>query len=169
MRCAVRVLRKGEWDEAEEVGAVSLDYDGRQRRRLRMTDDAGAPFLLDLAQVTPMRDGDALALAGGGALRIIAAPEPVAEVTAETPLACIKLAWHLGNRHTPVQILSERHLRIRRDGVLMDMARGLGAAVSEADAPFEPEAGAYGGSADHGHSPGHSHSHSHSHGHAHGH
>ena len=54
MRCAVRVLRKGEWEEAEEVGAVSLDYDGRQRRRLRMTDDAGAPFLLDLAQVTPM-------------------------------------------------------------------------------------------------------------------
>jgi len=149
IRHAIRVAPRGQWDPAEEVGAVSLDYDGRQRRRLRMTDDAGTPFMLNLSHVRAMGDGDGLALAEGGVLRVRAAPEPVADLTAQSTLACVRLAWHLGNRHTPVQVLGDRKLRIRADRILIDMARRLGADALETHAPFEPEPGAYGGG--HGH------------------
>jgi urease accessory protein len=92
-------------------------------------------------------------------VRVVGKPEPLTEIAAASAHELARLAWHLGNRHTDVQVVGER-LRIRRDHVLEDMLRGLGARVTLIEAPFDPEGGAY------EHNP---HAHAHDHGHAHGH
>ncbi|MFD2182405.1 urease accessory protein UreE [Rhodoplanes azumiensis] len=124
-----------------------------------MTGEAGTAFLLDLPEATRLLDGDGLLLEDGRVVLVAARPEPLVEVAAASPAALARLAWHIGNRHTEVQILGER-LRIRRDHVLEEMLRGLGATLTPIDAAFDPEAGAYapGG---HGHGPGHGHRHGH--------
>jgi urease accessory protein len=145
---------------------VTLDAEGRYRRRVAIKGDSGALFLLDLAQAAFLNDGDALALEDGRHLRVRAAPEMLYEVHAQDRLSLLRLAWHLGNRHTPTE-LTDSALYLSADHVLADMLRGLGAHVHEVVRPFNPEGGAYG---DHGaaHGAGHSHG-SHSHGsHAHG-
>ena len=119
-----------------------------------MKDDDGQAFLLDLAEAVLLGDGDGLALDDGGILRVTAANEPVCDVTAQSPVHMARLVWHIGNRHTPVQVLATGALRIRYDHVLAEMATGLGASVERKQAPFEPEAGAYSGG-------GHGHSHDH--------
>ena len=161
-------LRREDGADADET--VSLDYEGRFVRRKRLVSDTGRPFLVDLAEVTSLDDGDALELTDGRVVGIRAAPEALLAVTGPS---LARLAWHIGNRHTPCRIEAER-LLIRADHVLADMLRRLGAEVTEVTGPFEPEGGAYGhgrtfGHAhDHGHGHGHDHGHDHDHGHVHG-
>ena len=167
--------------------SVTLDYDGRFLRRKVLTTDAGHRLLVDLEQTMSVDEGDAFVTTDGQLVAVRAAPEPLTVVTGPD---LVRLAWHIGNRHTPCQIESGR-LFIRRDRVLSDMLLGLGAVLHEVTEPFRPEGGAYGhgrthghshGEAeggphvhrdvhadDHGHSHGHDHSHDHSHGHGHGH
>jgi urease accessory protein len=122
---------------------VTLGFDDRFRRRRRYVGEGGTEFLLDLEEATVLHDGDGLLLEGGGVVLVRAAPEPLVEVTAETPERLARLAWHLGNRHLPTQI-GEGRLLIRDDHVITAMLRGLGATLRRVDAPFDPEGGAYG-------------------------
>ena len=143
MRRAVRVIAAGEWPENAAVGQVSLVFDDRHRRRLRLLDDAGRPFLLDLDVPARLRDGDGLALEEGGYIRVVAAPEAVADIVPADAVAAARLAWHIGNRHAALQVLADGSLRIRDDPVLTAMVEGLGAQPVRKMAPFAPEAGAY--------------------------
>ena len=152
MRRVTTVLSAGNWPADAAVGEVTLAFDQRHRRRIRMTDDAGEPFLLDLAKAVVLADGDGLALDGDGFIRVRAAAEPVADVRAETAAETARLAWHIGNRHTTMQVLADGTLRIHDDHVLVAMLEGLGAFVTRRLAPFTPEPGAYAGAGDgHGH------------------
>lgn len=108
-----------------------------------MTDDLGQPFMLDLEHATILADGDGLIVDGGGTIRVCALAEAVLEVRAATPDVTARLAWHLGNRHTPVQILADGALRLRDDRVIAALLDRLGATVSRCRAPFDPEPGAY--------------------------
>jgi urease accessory protein len=107
----------------------------------------GFEFLLDLPHAVPLRNGDGLLLEDGRIVMVSAQPEPLAEITMPDPAALARIAWHLGNRHLPTQLLPGR-LRIRRDHVIEAMVAGLGATVTQIEAPFDPEVGAY---ADHVH------------------
>jgi urease accessory protein len=164
MRRAVAVFSPGSWPAAETAGVVTLAYHDRHRRRVRMSDDGGAEFLLDLPHAAVLGDGDGLALEGGGYLRVRAATEAVADIAADSPEHLARLAWHMGNRHVPAQVLSDGVLRILDDHVLVDMARGLGAKIVRHHAPFAPESGAYAGGHGHSHGPGHAHGHGPGHG-----
>jgi urease accessory protein len=128
---------------------VVLDFDDRHRRRMAMTGTRGLAFLLDLENAVALRGGDALVLDDGRLIEVVAAPEPLAEIRGAEPRDLVRLAWHLGNRHLPTQIVG-KGLRIRRDHVIEAMVTGLGARVIEIEAPFDPEGGAYaGGGHDH--------------------
>jgi urease accessory protein len=145
MRRAIRVRPAGGWPRAAERTTVTLVFDDRHRRRMRLLDDTGQPFLLDLDRPARLADGDGLELEDGGVIRVTAAPEPVADIAAGDPIAALKLAWHIGNRHALVQILGPLTLRIRDDPVLVSMLEGLGARITRRRAPFAPEPGAYAG------------------------
>lgn len=160
---ATAVRHAGEWPAAEALDAVTLDFDDRHRRRRRYVGERKLSFLLDLPDAAVLRDGDGLALEGGGFVLVRAAPEPLVEVTAATPEGLARLAWHLGNRHLPTRIEAGR-LLIRDDHVIVDMLRGLGAAVRRVSEPFDPEGGAYG---EHNRQPSHPHDHAHHHHHQH--
>jgi urease accessory protein len=121
---------------------VRLDHDLRHRRRIALRGERGAEFLLDLPEATVLRDGDALLLEDGRIIAVTAAPEPLAEIAASDAAALARIAWHIGNRHLPAAIFADR-LLIRRDHVIEEMVRGLGARVRQVDEPFEPEGGAY--------------------------
>jgi urease accessory protein len=144
---ASQVLRAGAWRAAEASDRVVLDADERFRRRIVMTGERGGKFLLDLPEATALRDGDGLLLDDGAVVAIVARPEPLVEIAAEggaqQTAIMARLAWHLGNRHTEVEIVGGR-LRMRRDRVLEEMLSGLGAVLTPIEAPFEPERGAYG-------------------------
>lgn len=158
---AVAATPAGGWPEAEARDSVTLAYDERFRRRIRLSTDVGAELLLDLPKAVALGDGDGLRLEDGGWVRVRAAAEPLVELTGDASLL-LRLAWHLGNRHTPAQLMPGA-LRIRPDHVLVEMARGLGAAVREIAAPFQPESGAYAQGQAHSHGHGHSHAHGHDH------
>lgn len=134
-------------------GEIVLDYDARLLRRKRLTSD-GDDFLVDLAETTSLNDGDAFELSDGRRIVVRAAPEPVLVIRGDLP----RLAWHIGNRHTPCRIEADR-LIIRADHVLEAMLHKLGAKAEHAVLPFSPEGGAYG----HGRTFGHDHSHDHHH------
>jgi len=141
---------------------VVLDFDDRHRRRMAMTGTRGLEFLLDLETAVALRGGDALVLEDGRLVEVVAAPEPLIEIRGTDPAHLVRVAWHLGNRHLPTQITA-RGLRIRRDHVIEEMVKGLGARIIEIEAPFDPEGGAYAAVAEaHDHS-GHDHAH-HDHG-----
>jgi urease accessory protein len=123
---------------------VVLDFDDRHRRRMAMTGTRGLEFLLDLEAAVALRGGDALVLEDGRLVEVVAAPEPLLEIRGSDPFHLVRLAWHLGNRHLPTQITG-KGLRIRRDHVIEEMVKGLGARVIEIEAPFDPEGGAYAG------------------------
>ena len=142
MRRATRVAAAGYWPESEARAMVTLDFDSRHRRRLRLVADDGEPVVLDLAQTAVLRDGDGLQTEDGGWIRVRAAPESLLDITAAEDLALVRIAWHLGNRHLPTQIIDGR-LRIRDDHVIRAMLAGLGARVESVNAPFDPESGAY--------------------------
>jgi urease accessory protein len=165
---AHRIAASGQWPREQGRGTVTLSYDNRHRRRVRLTTDAGEPVMLDLAQATVLGDGDGLVLDEGGFIAVRAAPEDLVEVMAATPGQLARLAWHIGNRHFPAE-LRERSILIRDDHVMVDMLVGLGAAVRRMKAPFNPEGGAYAqGGAEHHHHD-HDHGHHHDHGHDHDH
>ena len=147
VRRASQILRAGAWRAAAASDRVVLDADERYRRRIVMTGERGGKFLLDLPEATALHDGDGLLLDDGAIVAVTARPEPLIEIAAEgaaeQTAVMTRLAWHLGNRHTEVEIVGDK-LRIRRDHVLEDMLIGLGAVVTPIEAPFEPERGAYG-------------------------
>lgn len=171
---AAAVLGHGHWHDAA-VDSVVLDFDDRHRRRIVLTGVAGLSFLLDLPETVALRSGDALKLDDGRLVEVVAAPEPLAEIRCHDAQALVRMAWHLGNRHLPTQILA-KSLRIRADHVIEEMASGLGAKVISIEAPFDPEGGAYASHAvaepakhdhhDHGDNHDH-HGHDHGHGHVH--
>jgi urease accessory protein len=146
MRRAIAVHKRGQWPEAAAADSVSLPFLDRRRRRIRLVAASGAPFLLDLARAQHLTDGDGLELDDGGYLRVSAAAEPVIEVAAGSADDLLRIAWHIGNRHLPLQIVDGR-LRLRADHVIAGMIQGLGAQVSWCEAPFDPEIGAYAGTA----------------------
>ena len=144
--------------------SVALSYDARKRSRLRLTLASGREAGIFLERGEHLQGGDRLITEDGGTVvEILAAPEKLIEAVADSPLRFARAAYHLGNRHVPVQILPTEgggRLRFQTDHVLADMIRGLGCAVAEIEAPFQPEAGAYGGGHHHGdaadlHDPGH--------------
>ena len=146
MKRALDIRKCGDWNAGRFVDRVILGADDRHRRRLVMTGEAGTRFLLDLPKAAMLRDGDGLVLDDGSIVRVVGKPEPLVEIAAPDEAARLRIAWHIGNRHVEVQVVGDR-LRIRRDHVLEEMLRGLGAQLSVIEAPFEPEPGAYG----HGH------------------
>lgn len=159
------VRRAGDW-QGPAHDRLALDYEGRFLRRKRLVTASGRAVMVDLAETVSLDDGDALEATDGTLFVVEAAPEAVLRVTGDLP----RLAWHIGNRHTPCQIGSG-YLVIRADPVLADMLDRLGAGMDAAMAPFTPEGGAYG----HGRTMGHDHgghdhgSHGHGgHDHAHG-
>ena len=131
--------------------AVTLSYQDRYFRRRLVCTDTGREVLIDAAEARSYVDGEEVMAADGTPLVIRAAVEPLAEIRGAN---LARLAWHIGNRHTPCEVQKDR-LMIQRDYVLEQMLRGLGAEVSHVDAPFQPEGGAYG----HGRTHAHSHSH----------
>ena len=165
---AHRVLPSGAWS-GEPADTVVLDYDERYRRRVAMTGVRGLGFLLDLPEATMLRAGDGLELEDGRVVEVVAAPESLIEIRAADAAALARIAWHLGNRHLPTELMG-KSLRIRRDPVIEEMARGLGGAVVAIEAPFNPEGGAYvrapAPDHDHDHDRDHDHDHAH-HGDAH--
>ena len=147
---ATRVQGQHNWTVAP-ADTVVLDFDDRHRRRMAMTGTRGFEFLLDLENAVALRGGDALVLEDGRLIEVVAAPEPLLEIRGSDPLHLVRVAWHLGNRHLPTQIMP-KGLRIRRDHVIEAMVKGLGARVIEIEAPFDPEGGAYAGGG-HAHAP----------------
>lgn len=158
---ATRVFPSGEWSHVA-TDVVVLDFDHRHRRRLRMQGEGGLDFLLDLPEATAIRDGDGLLLEDGRIVEVKASAEPLVAVRAKDNGHLVRLAWHLGNRHLPVQVEPDR-LLIREDHVIEAMLVALGATVSHVEAPFDPEGGAYG----HGHQHHDDHGHRHDDGHGH--
>lgn len=147
----------------QTIDTVVLDSTERHRRRGAMTGVRGTEFLLDLPEAVLLRTGDAIMLDDGRLVEVLGKAEPLAEIRCRDARQMAHVSWHLGNRHLPVQILDNR-LRIRRDHVIEEMVRGLGAKVALIEAAFDPEGGAYAAAA-----PAHDHAH-HDHGHdAHGH
>ena len=137
----------GHWPKEKAAGTLTLDFDARHRRRIRLTADHGEDVLLDLPKAVAMADGDGLQLEDGKWLEVQAAAEPIVEVRHKDPHQLARLAWHLGNRHLPTEIRNHS-LCIRPDHVIEDMLRGFGAELMKVQVPFQPEGGAY---SDHGH------------------
>jgi urease accessory protein len=144
------ILPAGTWSAAKAVDSVLIDYDGRHRRRILLRTESGAEVLLDLPQAVRLRHGDGLALDEGGIVQVCARPEQLLEIHAHEEGELVRIAWHLGNRHLPVQLLGDR-IRIRADHVIAEMVEGLGGHVEAIAAPFDPEAGAYAGGHQHHH------------------
>ena len=139
------LLDRVEGTSGECAAALRLPFDARSRSRLRARLDDGREVAVVLPRGTVLRHGTVIA---GGELRVRveAADEDVLEVRAGSELGLLRAAYHLGNRHVPVQVLADR-LVLGYDPVLADMLAGLGATLRRTWAPFEPEGGAYG----HGH------------------
>lgn len=130
-----------------EIARVSLDYEGRFLRRKVLVTDDGQALLVDLIQTTSLDHDGVLVLEDGREIRVVAAPEELLEVTGDD---LVRIAWHVGNRHTPCQIEPDR-LLIQRDHVIRDMLGKIGATTREVMEPFTPEGGAYGHGRTHGH------------------
>ena len=134
----------GHWPKEQAAGSLTLDFDARHRRRIRLAADQGEDVLLDLSKAVAMADGDGLQLEDGRWLKVQAAAEMLVEVRHKDPHQLMRLAWHLGNRHVTTEIRGEV-LRIRPDHVIEDMLHRFGADLITVQAPFQPEGGAYSG------------------------
>ncbi|MEM5454135.1 urease accessory protein UreE [Paraburkholderia phytofirmans] len=162
---------------------LTLAFDDRRKSRLAATLDSGEEVALLLPRGTVLREGDVLVADDGGLVRVVAAPETVLYVRAKDALTLTRAAYHLGNRHTPVEVGAD-YLKLEYDPVLADMLKRIGATVDQVSMPFQPESGAYGGGHKHGHDEtfaedyalaqqvfgehhGHEHSHDHEHEHSH--
>ena len=153
----------------KRASTVELDWDVRQKSRFDATDSAGRSLAVFLPRGTVVRGGDVLVAEDGSLVRVLAAPEQVLRITHcqahGTPYDLIRAAYHLGNRHVPIELKPD-HLQIEPDHVLADMLRAMHLIVQAVEQPFEPESGAY---ATGGHGHGHSHTaahHEHEHDHA---
>lgn len=128
---------------AEPNGQLRLPFELRQRSRLRTKLVSGEEVALVLPRGEVLRGGDLVSASDGRVIEILGAPEKLLHVTCRTPHELARAAYHLGNRHVAVQV-GEGFLRLAADHVLAEMLMRMGAQVSEVEAPFEPEAGAYG-------------------------
>jgi len=144
----------------KRAATVTLDWDVRQKSRFSATDSGGRELGVFLPRGMVVRGGDVLVAEDGSMVRVIAAPQPVLVITAcaqhGTPFDLTRAAYHLGNRHVPIELQPD-HLKIEPDHVLAEMLRAMHLTVVEDNAAFEPEGGAY-ASGGHSHD-GHSHSH----------
>lgn len=174
---ATSVVRRADLGGRITIDTVTLDREARYRRRIAMESDRGHKFLLDLPEATYLEHGDALELSDGTLVRVQAAPEELLEIHAHDALALARIAWHIGNRHTPAEITAHA-IYIKPDHVLAEMVEGLGAHVHSVKRPFEPEGGAYGSKGPlqkghhhggHAHGAGTDHHHGHHHHHHHTH
>ena len=168
----------------KRAATLTLDWDVRQKSRFEATDSRGRSVGVFLPRGTVVRGGDVLVAEDGSLIRVEAAPQSVLRITAcsahGSPFDLIRAAYHLGNRHVPIELRPD-HLQFEPDHVLADMLRSMHLIVNSIDAAFEPESGAYASHAphtdhghehkdhDHGHAHGQGHDHDHSHGHSHGH
>jgi urease accessory protein len=143
MRRAIEHYAAGDWPKAMAADSLTLVFDDRHRRRIRLASDGGTPVLLDLKRTAAMGDGDGLYCDDGAWLAVRAAPEALIEIACGDASALARIAWHLGNRHLPAELAGDA-IRIRPDHVIEEMVRGLGATVRRIVAPFQPEGGAYG-------------------------
>lgn len=153
MRRIVEILPSAQPPSPQSIDLVRLDHDLRTRRRMVFTTQAGHPILLDMPRTVRLRDGDVLRLEDGAFVRVEAIAESLTEISAPSVAALIRIAWHLGNRHLPTQLMPAPEggtLRIRHDHVIEDMVRGLGGECAHRMAPFDPEGGAYGGESEPG-------------------
>ena len=161
--------------------SVSLDWDVRQKSRFQVEDSSGRVLSVFLQRGHVVRGGDVLVADDGSLIRIEAAPQALLRITTcpqhGTPFDLIRAAYHLGNRHVPIELKPD-HLQIEPDAVLADMLRSMHLIVNKVDEAFEPEGGAYGahhGGSGHSHDDGHDHAHApasqhaHQHGHEHTH
>ncbi|MEP7030588.1 MAG: urease accessory protein UreE [Pseudolabrys sp.] len=150
------------------VDSVILDFAQRHAQKVRVTGVKGTAIDIDLHQPARLRTDDLLVLDDDTLVEVVAAPEPLIEARASDVAGLSRLAWHLGDRHVPVQVLPNR-IRARRDPAIEALLASLGAKTALIDAPFEPEGGAYASSHDSGHDHGHDHDHDHDHAHGHKH
>ena len=157
---ATAVVRKAAVKPDRVADTVILDHEGRHRRRVALKGEGGLDFLLDLDKATALDDGDAVKLEDGRLVAVKAAPQALLEIRAENPLRLMRVAWHIGNRHTPAEITADA-IYIEDDHVLAEMVRGQGCTATPVRRPFQPERGAY--EHDCGHDHGHAH-HQHHHG-----
>ena len=140
MRRAITVLPPGGFEAA---GSARLNYDDRYRRRTTLVCEDDSEVLLDLEKPRVLVHGEGLLLDDGTVIQVIAADEQVADIHTHNAAEVARIAWHIGNRHTPLQVLPDGSLRIRHDPILVAMVEGLGAHVHVKTAPFAPEGGAY--------------------------
>ena len=131
------VRSAGTCSAANILDRVVLDAGDRQRRRAVLTGEKGTTFLLDFDKPTMLRDGDGLVLDDGSIVLVAGEPEPLIEISTHKKIDMLRLAWHIGNRHTELQVVGEA-LRIRRDHVLEDMLRRQSAHLKPVDAAFDP-------------------------------
>jgi urease accessory protein len=153
----------------KRASTVELDWDVRQKSRFEAIDSTGRQLGIFLPRGTVARGGDVLVAHDGSLIKVWAAPQTVLKITHcpnhGTPFDLIRAAYHLGNRHVPIELKPD-HLKIESDHVLADMLRAMHLIVTEVTEPFEPENGAY---ATGGHFGGHHHGHEHDHDHSHDH
>jgi urease accessory protein len=170
----VRVVSSAQGDNARLIDSVMLAPDQRRLQSAHLTGVNGTLIGLMLPEPVMLRMGDAFELDDGSFVDIVIEPEPLTEVRGNDLTHLARLAWHLGDRHVPVQVLTNR-LRLRRDDALEAMLAALGARLTPIEAPFDPEGGAYATHAAPGHGHhhhdgcGHDHHHDHAHGHDHDH
>jgi urease accessory protein len=162
---ATRVVPAAERKDAPIADTLILPHAQRQAQKGFLFGIKGTCVELDFAEPVRLRTDDALVLDDGGLIEVVAEPEPLIEVRATDLPSLARLAWHLGDRHVPVQIM-ERKLRLKRDEAIEALLQSLGAKVMAIEAPFEPEGGAYEAAAAHDHHNSHDHHH---HGHDHHH
>ena len=134
-------------DPASADAMISLDYEGRFLRRKRLQTDDGEDFILELPKTISLSPSDGIVLDDGRMICVRPKPEMLAKITHGN---LMRMAWHIGNRHTPCQI-EDDHLLIQQDYVLEDMLRQLGAKITHVTNPFMPEGGAYGHGRTHSH------------------
>ena len=152
------VIAAGHRHDRPVVDTVVLDYAQRNAQKVTVTGVKGGTFEIHLHEPARLRTDDLLVLDDGTLVEVVAAPEPLIEVRVADVAALARLAWHLGDRHVPVQVLPNR-IRVRRDPAIEALLASLGAKVAVIEAPFEPEGGAYASSHGHDHHHGHSHGH----------
>jgi urease accessory protein len=138
---AVRVIPAGN-SKIHPIDSVILDGHQRRAQRGDLTGVNGTRFTLNLPEPVVLRMGDTLELDDGKLIEIVVAPEPLVEIRGDDLTHLARLAWHLGDRHVPVQIMTNR-LRMRRDDALEALLGALGARLVAIEAPFDPEGGAY--------------------------
>lgn len=157
---ATAVVRKPAVKPERIADRVTLDHEGRHRRRVALRGEAGLDFLLDLEKPTTLNEGDAVRLEDGRLIAVAAAPQPLLEIRAENPVRLTRVVWHIGNRHAPAEITADA-IYIEDDHVLAEMVRGQGCTATPVSRPFQPERGAYEHECGHDHVHGHHHDHAH--------